>query len=99
MLAECDFGFVDEVLSFSRTHSDSITATVAETRRTLFAEWMPLLPRYGPAILSEQEQVAVAAAFLRRYYRLIVRVFLMRREPAFVDSQLAAPRTQNGQRS
>src|SRR3546814_11224335 len=38
------------------------------------------------------EQVAVDAAFLRRYCRRIVRAFLMRREPAFLDYHLAALR-------
>lgn len=92
LLAASDFGFVDEVLSFSRTHADSITSTVAEKRRTLFAEWLPMLHRYGPAILAPRELEEAEAAFLRRYYRLIVRGFLTRREPAFMDYHLTALR-------
>lgn len=92
LLGACDFGFVDEVLSFSRTHSDSITATVAEKRRTLFAEWLPMLRRYGPALLPADQLEAVEAAFLKRYYRLIVRGFLTRREPGFMDYHLDALR-------
>lgn len=92
LLATCDFGFVDGVLSFSRTHADSITATVAEKRRTLFAEWLPMLRRYGPAILPSSEQMEVEEIFLRRYYRMIVRAFLTRREPAFMDYHLTALR-------
>ena len=92
LLASNDFGFVHEVLSFSRTHADSITSTVAERRKTLFAEWLPMLHRYGPAVLSAEDLRRIQDQFLRRYYRLLVRSFLTRRDRAFMDYHLSGLR-------
>lgn len=85
LLAGSDYGFVNEVLSFSRKHEGSITATVAERRKTLFAEWLPMLRRYGPAVMPSHELEDVENAFLRRYHRLLVRAYLTRRDRDFID--------------
>lgn len=85
LLASSDYGFVDEVLSFSRKHDGSITATVAERRKTLFAEWLPMLHRYGPAVMTARELEAVEDVFLRRYYRMLVRACVTRQDRTFID--------------
>lgn len=92
LLDACDVGFVHDVLAFSRVHDASITATVAERNQTLLKEWLPMLQRYGPRFMAEDELRAVERAFLRRYYRNLVRAFVTRRGRAFFDEHLAGLR-------
>jgi glycosyltransferase involved in cell wall biosynthesis len=92
LLSACDFGFVPEVLSFSRTHADSITATVAERKQTLLREWLPMLRTYGPWFFAADELAALERGFLRRYYRLLVRGVVMGRGRDFLDYHLAGLR-------
>jgi len=84
-----DFGFVHEVLAFSREHGDSVTVTVAERNQTLLKEWLLLLQRYGPKFFSEAEMAELERDHLRRYYRNLVRGFVKRRGRAFFDYHLA----------
>jgi glycosyltransferase involved in cell wall biosynthesis len=84
LLSECDFGFVPEVLSFSRTHADSITTTVAERKQTLLREWLPMLAAYGPRFFAAEEMATIERGFLRRYYRLLVRGAVMGRGRDFL---------------
>lgn len=88
LLDGCDFGFVDEELSFSRTHADSITTTVAERRRTLMREWLVMLREYGPRYFEPDELAAVESRFLRRYYRILVRGAIVRPAKGFMAYHL-----------
>lgn len=67
------FGFVDEVLAFSRTHADSLTATLAERKRTLLRDWLMILEEFGRRYFDAEEFAVLERRFLRRYYRTIVR--------------------------
>src|SRR5262249_14170726 len=73
MLADTRFGFVHEVLSYSRVHPGSLTATLASRRQTLTKEWMIFLDEYGPRYFAGPELEKLRQRFLRRYYRLLVR--------------------------
>jgi glycosyltransferase involved in cell wall biosynthesis len=84
ILDETDFGFIDEVLCFSRTHADSITATVAERRQTLLREWVFMLHDYGHRYFSADELASVEAAHLRRYHRILVRHAIATRDRDFL---------------
>jgi glycosyltransferase involved in cell wall biosynthesis len=88
MLDGCDFGFIDEVLCFSRTHADSITTTVAERRRTLLREWLVMLREYGPRYFPDDELAALETAFLQRYYRILVRNAVTRPAGGFMAFHL-----------
>lgn len=89
LMQEHDFGFVHDVLAFSREHGDSVTVTVAERNQTLLKEWLLLLQRYGPKFFSEAEMAELERDHLRRYYRNLVRGFVTRRGRAFFDYHLA----------
>jgi glycosyltransferase involved in cell wall biosynthesis len=92
LLPHCDVGFVHDVLAFSRVHEDSITTTVAERKQTLLREWLLMLQRYGPRFMSEAELAEVERAFLRRYYRRLVRGFVTLRGREFLDYHLTGLR-------
>ncbi len=83
LLAHHDFGFLDEVLSFSRVHPDSITNTVAQRKQTIFREWLVMLHHYGPRFFEKDELKAIERAFLRRYYRVLVRGWVTGRDREF----------------
>ncbi|MDX9859595.1 MAG: glycosyltransferase family 2 protein [Rhodospirillales bacterium] len=89
LLQSVDFGFVHDVLAYSREHGESITMTVAERNQTLLKEWLLLLQRYGPRFFSEAEMAELERSHLRRYYRNLVRGFVKRRERAYFDYHLA----------
>ncbi len=67
------FGFVHDILSFSRVHEDSITATVAERRRTLMREYLVLLRDYGPRYLPAGELAALERRHVARCHRMLLR--------------------------
>ncbi len=88
LLSKTDFGFIDEVLSFSRVHEGSITNQVAAPRRTLLREWMLFLEIYGPLFFSPEELGQLRSRFLRDYHRVLVRSFFSLRERAFLEYHL-----------
>lgn len=67
------FGFVHEVLAFSRVHEDSITATLAERKQTLMREWLVLLRDYGPRYLGTAELAQLEREHLARCHRMLLR--------------------------
>jgi glycosyltransferase involved in cell wall biosynthesis len=92
ILATHDFGFVHEVLSFSRKHENSITATVAEKKQTMMKEWLPMLRQYGPKFFKPDELARMEDAFLRRYYRVLIRSAVTGRGWDFWNDHLAGLR-------
>lgn len=78
ILRESAFGFVHEVLAFSRTHSSSVTERVAEPQQTLLRDTLLMLVEYGADYFEPAELRAVEAHHLRRYYRRLLRSYLTR---------------------
>lgn len=75
ILADRDYGFVHQVLSFSRKHAQSITTTVAQRKQTILREGLLMLQQYGPRYFRLEELAELERATLRRYYRVLVRAF------------------------
>jgi glycosyltransferase involved in cell wall biosynthesis len=76
LLRTCDFGFVHEVLAFSRPHEGSVTATIAEPQATVLRDLLHMLIDYGPSFFDPAELQAVERRHLRRYYRRLLRSYL-----------------------
>lgn len=89
LLKDCDFGFVHEVLAFSREHENSITTTIAERNQTILREGLLMLQHYGPNFFPAGELAEVEHTYLRRYYRSLVRGAVTRRSPDYVKYHLA----------
>ena len=68
----CDFGFVRQVLTFTRRHNESVTSLTnrLDTRRQ---ENLLLLEKYGPTMLPESEYHSSVARELRSYYDFLAR--------------------------
>lgn len=95
LLARHDFGFVDEVLCFSRTHADSITSTVAQRKQTILHDWLLMLQQHGPLFFTPAELSKLERKFLRGYYRVLVRGFVTRRGKDFFNYHLDGLRQAN----
>jgi len=70
LLQHSDFGFVHEVLTYSRDHSQSVTSSVSVLNRLIFEEFM-LLKDYGPIYLSKDECDKQLAVKNQNYYRFL----------------------------
>lgn len=92
LLDKTDFGFVHDVLFFSRVHGKSVTATVADTRQTQIREWYFLLQDYGPRYFQPAELERLEQSHLRRWYRILLRGLLTRKGSGFVDYHVAGLR-------
>lgn len=92
LLDHIDFGFLHEVLFFSRVHGNSITATVAEVSQTLIREWLMLLQDYGLRYFTQAELDSLEEKHLRRWYRLLVRGAVTGRGRDFLNYHLAGLR-------
>lgn len=77
-----DFGYLPEVLSFTRLHPDSITSA-EESRNPRYAGKLAILGAHGRAFLDEDEYRAVEDYWLSRYYAFLARQALLIRGPRF----------------
>ena len=79
VLAKWDFGFVHQVLSFSRTDNDeSISAAVSELQAGALGRYINE-QRNAPAFLEAKEAASLRRRSKRRYYRALVRRVLLLR--------------------
>lgn len=87
LLRECDFGFVHQVLTFTRRHEQSGTTTVAERYETRILENLCILKRHGPFYFTAKEYEGLFKQRVKEYYRFLGRKYLQRREKEFFDYQ------------
>lgn len=73
VLQRSDFGFVHQVLTFVRTHDESVSASYADRLNTYAPAWLHMLARYGPRCLSEDEYRRLWRQKLEEYYRFLGR--------------------------
>lgn len=75
VLRDSDFGFVHQLLSFSRLQAGSITGE-SHTWEPAALDRLIILSRFGDDYLTEEEREAVWARDKRHYYAQISRAFL-----------------------
>lgn len=68
VLPACDFGFVHEVLAFSRLDEESGTTTIRD--------YLGMLIEYGPDYFDAAELRATEGRHVRRYCRMLLRTYL-----------------------
>jgi hypothetical protein len=83
LLHESDFGFVHQVLTFTRRPLEAQTSLSVRLNSYL-AEHVVALKRYGPAFLTPDEYARRYRAQLHRYHRFLANN-LLRRDPVFWD--------------
>ena len=75
ILQNCDFGFVHQVLTYTRRHPGAQTK-FAESVNTYLAGQLRHLQRYGPIYLSREEYESRHRWLLAEYYRFLGRSLL-----------------------
>ena len=73
LLESCDFGFVHQVLSFTRTHPASMGNTFSRFYNPQLVEYLGMMRKYGPKFLDRATYESVHNSMLRSYRRLIAR--------------------------
>ncbi|MEL7834377.1 glycosyltransferase family 2 protein [Fodinibius sp. Rm-B-1B1-1] len=73
LLQESDFGFVHEVLTFTRRHDMSISNTEAKENNAFIHARLFCLLTYGPIFLSEEEYKKSFTFQVNKYYILLAR--------------------------
>jgi len=83
-LQDVDFGFVHQVLTFTRLHDESQTSSSQRLNR-LILEKLVILTRYGPVYLSNEEYEKRLEDKMQGYYTFLGRGVLQFRGKEFWD--------------
>lgn len=75
-----DFGFVHQVLTFTRRHNET-TSTYARRMQTYMPSDLIMLKQFGQHVLSDEELSAVVKKKLTNYYRMLGYRLLQFRKP------------------
>ena len=94
ILQSWDFGFVHQVLTFTRRHNESVTS-FARRFDTHFRDSILMLQRYGPHFLSEAEYRERMNQKMLRYNKLMARALLQRTEADYWQYHRQAMRELN----
>ena len=84
ILLESDLGFVHEILSFTRTDNVSVTSSVRAFNSSDL-DYLIVLERYGPLVLTAEELARRRAHAHRGYYRFLGRGLLRLQGRRFWD--------------
>ncbi len=71
ILRTWDFGFVHQVLTFTRRHNESASSRISQWFGTGWISDLRLLKKYGPSCLSLEEQRAAEEWLMSLYYRFL----------------------------
>jgi glycosyltransferase involved in cell wall biosynthesis len=82
ILENWDFGFVHQVLSFSRRDNESILGSFQSFGPSYLLKYI-FARRYAPVLLDTADVKSLVAKYKREYYRHLARAALRLREPAF----------------
>lgn len=82
LLQNADFGFLHEVLTFSRLHVKSITSSLIPLNR-LILEGLMLLVEYGQIYLGKDEYRQVLYQRMEKYYRFLATSVFERKNKDF----------------
>jgi hypothetical protein len=82
ILGESDFGFIHQVLTYTRRPVEAQTSLSVRLNSYL-AEQLVALARYGPTFLTEDEYSARYRLLLQRYHRFLAAKLLHRSDSTF----------------
>jgi glycosyltransferase involved in cell wall biosynthesis len=82
ILADWDFGFVHQVLSFSRADNESISSAVRDFEPNAVDRYI-IVRRFAETFLEAAEAAALAKGSRRKYYQTLAREALRFRESEF----------------
>jgi hypothetical protein len=93
LLRDADFGFVHQVLTYSRAHDEDGTVTAASQQfNTYLAGNLAVLTKYGPGCLQPGEYERCLREHLDRYYAFLAKSLVARPGRDFWEFHRAAMR-------
>jgi glycosyltransferase involved in cell wall biosynthesis len=84
ILQNADFGFVHQVLTYTRRHNESMTSLIHRFNTRKLGTLIYLI-KYGPVFLDEEEYDRRLNQAMKSYYQFLARSVLRLREKAFWD--------------
>jgi glycosyltransferase involved in cell wall biosynthesis len=84
VLQSWDFGFVHQVLTFTRRHDEARTS-YSQVTNTNLAEGLKMLQQYGPVYLTKAEYAKHLDQTLAYYYQFLTQSMFRNREKNFWD--------------
>jgi glycosyltransferase involved in cell wall biosynthesis len=82
ILQQADFGFVHQILTFSRPRPGSNTTTARNLESYVLGNLSAIIS-HGPVFLTAQEYEARREQWLKQYYKVLAKSFLRMREQKF----------------
>jgi glycosyltransferase involved in cell wall biosynthesis len=73
ILENSDFGFVNQVLTYTRLHKESITDRIGKRYNTGLIEFFEILLNYGPLYLNKKEYDDILRKRKYRFYRILAK--------------------------
>jgi len=83
LLKNCDFGFVHQVLTFTRVRSGSLSA-ISGNLQTSFPDFLHILLTYGRDYLTPEEYEARLDRHVCEYYRFLGQTFMLNHDSKFL---------------
>lgn len=83
LLKNCDFGFVHQVLTFTRVRSGSLSA-ISGNLQTSFPDFLHILLTYGRDYLTPEEYEARLDRHVCEYYRFLGKIFMLNHDNKFL---------------
>ena len=87
ILQNSDFGFVHQILSFTRLHAESQTEIVTKKHNTRKMENIGILMKYGRIFLNSGEYNKIVKQKLRQYYRFLAKNYFKSGKNSFLSYQ------------
>jgi glycosyltransferase involved in cell wall biosynthesis len=84
LLQECDFGFVHQILTYTRRHNESMSS-YAKRLETIHAEKVRRFLRYGPIYLNDTEYAQRLKEVWQGYYRMLAQYVYKEADREFWD--------------
>jgi glycosyltransferase involved in cell wall biosynthesis len=88
ILQNYDFGFVHQVLSYTRLHNESQTELLSKKYNTNLVEYLGMLKKYGLIYFSTDEYHSLINKNLRMYYVFLAKNIFQMRKSEFRDYQI-----------
>lgn len=83
LLQHSDFGFVHQVLTFTRRHNASVSSTQHTSFKTKRLARLQMLHRYGPKVLTQEEYRQTLQVLIRNYHKFLAHEALQGRGKDF----------------
>ena len=84
LLGNCDFGFVHQVLTFTRVDNESLTGQISDFFPYLLHAFI-CLKKYGQLYLNKEEYDKRLETISKRYFQALAKGFLNKRDKDFWD--------------